>query len=258
MIDHLYNIRLTAPAIASLFLLCLFQPGTAEAISLGQADDFEDGTLQGWKMGANNVTASHMTNIADGGLAGIGDNFLQVVSHEVETTGGNRLTFFNKDQWTGDYLSTGIIAIAMDVNNFSSIEALNLRLAINGGFLDSNFNFIGGLFATTASVSLDSGSGWTQVVFSLDPGDLTAVSGRSGTTGNDVLVTLANVTELRLLNSGSPDWTGLPVTATLGIDNISAVVPLPPAALLFGSGLIGLCTLQLRGRCSRHSRLQGI
>lgn len=254
MIYHLINMRLSSNAITIFYLLFMFQTGAIHAISTGQIDNFEDGTLQGWQMGSTNVTTSHMTNIADGGPDELGDNFLQVVSHGVEPIGGNRLTFFNKAQWAGDYLSTGIAAIAMDVSNFSASEVLNLRLAINGGFLDSSFNFIGGLFATSASVSLDSGSGsgWTHVEFSLDPGDLTAVSGRSGTTGNDVLVTLANVTELRLLNSANPDWTGLPVTATLGIDNITAVVPLPSAALLFCSGLIGLFTLQLRDRRSRR------
>ena len=240
MIYRLNNMKLTTLVMVMICLMCLLQPGTVRAITVGQIDNFEDGTLQGWQMGSANVTSSHMTNFTDGGPGGPGDNFLQVVSHEVEEFGGNRLTFFNKVQWTGDYLSAGITAIAFDVNNFSSSEALNLRLAINGGFLDSSFNVIGGLFATTASVSLDSGSGWTHVVFSLAPTDLTAVSGRSGATGNNVLETLANVTELRLLNSVNPDWTGLPVTATLGIDNISAVVPLPPAALLFGSGLLGL------------------
>jgi hypothetical protein len=246
MIHSVNNKRLTASAIAMLCLFCLLHPGTARAVSVGQIDDFEDGTLQGWMMGSNNITATHMTNITDGGPAGVGDNFLQVVSHETEVTGGGRLAFFNKAQWTGDYLGAGITAIAMDVNNFSSSEALNLRLAINGGFLDSSFNVIGGLFATSASVSLGSGRGWVHVVFSLVPGDLTAVSGRSGTTGNNVLETLANVTELRLLNSANPDWTGPLVSATLGIDNVWAV-PLPPAALLFGSGLVGLGMWRRRG-----------
>ena len=129
----------------------------------------------------------------------------------------------------------------MDLENISSSEALNLRLAINGGFRDPSFNFIGGVFATSASISLDSGSGWTRAVFSLLPGDLVSVSGGIGgnTTGNDVQASLANVLELRLLNSASPDWNGLPVAATLGIDNILAV-PLPPALALFGSGLLVL------------------
>jgi len=230
----------TAPGITILSLLCMLQSGTASAISLGQIDDFTDGTTQTWIMGASGVTATHITNIASGGPAGTGDNFLQVVADGTLVAGG-RLTLFNQAQWTGDYLSAGITSIALDLKNFSSSEPLNMRLAIEGGFLDPNNpgSFIGGLFATSASVTLESGGGWTHVVFSLLADDLTPVSGRSGVPGNDVQAALANVTELRLLNSASPDWTGLPVVATLGIDNVSAV-PLPPAALLFASGLMGL------------------
>ncbi len=221
-----------------LLVLLLLPPSLAAAVSTPQRDSFSDGTTQGWVMGIQGVTTTHMTIITDGGPAGVGDNFLQVVADGNAVAGG-RLTFFNKAQWTGDYIGAGITAIAMDVNNFSASETLNPRLAINGGFLDGGSNFIGGLFATSASATLDSQSGWTHVVFSLLPGDLVPVSGRSGVTGNDVNVALANVLELRLLNSATPDWSGLPVSATLGIDNITAV-PLPPALVLFASGLVTL------------------
>jgi hypothetical protein len=236
------NMSLSLTGRAVLLSLLLLTPGAARAISVGQTDNFGDSTLQGWEMGVNTVTASHMTNIADGGPAGAGDNFLQVVSDGTNVAGG-RLTFFNRLQWTGDYTAAGVTAIAMDLENISSSEALNLRLAINGGFRDPSFNFIGGVFATSASISLDSGSGWTRAVFSLLPGDLVSVSGGIGgnTTGNDVQASLANVLELRLLNSATPDWNGLPVAATLGIDNMQAVaVPLPPALALFASGLLVL------------------
>ena len=224
-----------------LLCLLLLQSGATRAISIGQIDSFGDGTLQDWRMGIPAVTNSHMTNIADGGPAGTGDNFLQVFADGTSVSGG-RLTFFNRLQWTGDYTAAGISAITMDLKNFSSSEALNLRLAINGGFGPS-FNMTGGVFATSASISLDSDSGWTRAVFSLLPGDLIAVSGSPGgnATGNNVQATLANVLELRLLNSATPDWNGLPVVATLGIDNIHAV-PLPPALALFGSGLIVFLT----------------
>jgi hypothetical protein len=220
----------------------LLQSSLAAAVSTAPLDDFTDGTAQGWEMGLSSITATHMTNIADGGPTGTGDSFLEVVADGGNAAGG-RLTLFNHVQWPGDYLSAGINSIAMDLNNFSSSEVLNLRLAIEGGFLDPNNTgeFVGGFYATSASLSLDSGSGWTHVVFSLAPGDLTPVSGRSGfgVTGNNVMAALGNVLELRLLNSAIPGWNGLPVNATLGIDNIRAV-PLPPAALLFGSGLAGL------------------
>ncbi|MDX2457652.1 MAG: hypothetical protein QNL87_09110 [Gammaproteobacteria bacterium] len=239
---HISRSRLRVVFFGLLFL----QSGLAAGVSTTQIDRFTDGTLQGWAMGSTSVTNSHMTNIATGGPAGTGDRYLEVLADNTTVAGG-RLTFFNKAQWIGDYPGAGITAIAMDLKNFSSTEALNLRLAIEGG----PNALVGGLFATTASVSLVSGSDWTHVVFSLAPGDLVPVSGNSGVTGNNVTAALGNVVELRLLNSVNPDWTGAPVTATLGIDKISAVVvPLPLALLLFGSGLIGFYTLQFRRRRS--------
>ena len=197
----------------TLFTLLLLQTRFAAAVSTTQLDSFSDGTTQGWVMGQSIVTDTHLTIVTDGGPAGAGDNFLQVVADGTPVEGG-RLTFLNKAQWAGDFVSAGITAIAMDVNNIGSSETLSLRLAINGGFLDAGFNFIGGLFVTSASATLDSGSGWTHTVFPLLPGDLVPVSGRSGVTGNDVTAALGNVTELRLLNSATPDWNGLPVSAT--------------------------------------------
>lgn len=239
--------RLRLHGLTLLPLLCLpvLLPGPVSAIAIGQIDDFTDGTLQGWQMGKVLVTSTQMTNLATGGPAADGDRYLEVVSEAALTGGGNRLTFFNRSQWAGDYLGAGITAIAMDLNNLSSSAPLNVRLALEGGFNDPNdpLRFIGGLFATKAGITLDSGSGWTRVVFPLAPGDLTPVSGRSGFTGSDVRAALGNVMELRLLNSADPAWNGVPVDARLGIDNIAAV-PLPPAALLFGSALIGLGTLR--------------
>ena len=233
--------RSTLLGIAVLLSLLLLQSGVVQAISVGQIDDFEDGTLQGWRMGIPSVTTSFMTNISDGGPDGVGDNYLEVTSDSSVSFGGSRLTFFNRQQWTGDYTAAGITAIAMDLKNFSPSEVLNMRLAINGGVLAPDNSRIGGVFTSAASISLDSGSGWTRAVFSLLPGDLISISGGRGgnTTGNDVQATLANVLELRLLNSATPDWSGLRTTATLGVDNIHAV-PLPPSLVLFASGLVVL------------------
>jgi hypothetical protein len=221
----------------------MFQCGTPQAIVLGQVDDFEDGTRQGWRMGSSSITSSHMTNIISGGPAGAGDNYLQISSDGTVNAGG-RLTFFNTLQWTGDFSAIGITSIAMDLKNFGATgsEPLVIRLAINGGFTDPNNlgNVIGGLFATSASVSPIGGSGWIHAVFSLNPDDLVPVSGKVGLTGNDVLASLGNVKQLRILNSSTADWSGQPAIAMLGIDNITAGVPLPPALLLFSSGFMCL------------------
>jgi len=232
------NTSFSAPYIAILFSVLLLQSGTAAAVSVGMVDTFSDGTLQGWQLGSIDETPQHMTNIVDGGPAGVGDNYLQTVADALEPAAGNRLTILNRLQWAGDYTTAGVTSIAMDVSNFGP-DPLNLRLGISGGTVIDPVNGTvdGGLFVTTASVSLAAGSGWTHVVFSFVASDFTAVSGRSGQTGNNIDATLADVWELRLLNSATPSWTGLKTTTTLGIDNISAV-PLPPALLLYGSGLI--------------------
>jgi hypothetical protein len=225
---------------SSLSAILLLQSGVAGAVSLAQVDDFNDGTLQDWRMGRPEVTTTFMSNQPSDGPSGTGDGYLQVLADSTAAGGGNRITFFNQSQWTGDYAATGIGAIAMDIRNLSSSQTVNLRLAINGGMSDPNNPqlFIGGLFATSTSLALDSGSDWTHVVFSLRPQDLVAVNGQSGVTGNDVAATLANVLELRILNSAAPDWNGSRVDALIGFDNIQALpVPIPTAALLFGSGL---------------------
>jgi len=247
MSNHSNKARISTPVFS---MLCLLLSGTAQAVSLGQIDTFDDGTLQGWQQGLPQSTADHMRNVSSGGPAGLNDNYLEVTSDSTLQFGGSRLTFFNREQWTGDYTTAGITAIAMDVKNFCPCEALNLRLGINASVADPTnaTRILGGTFTTAASFSLDSSSGWTRVVFSLRPEDLVAVDSARGNyvTGNDVMVTLANVNELRLLNNDplDPDWNGLPITSRLGVDNIQAV-PLPPALALFASGLVVLLT---RGR----------
>ena len=224
--------------VATVFAVLTLLPSAAtRAASVGQLDDFEDATLQGWAMGIAEVTDNFMRNVADGGPEGPGDSYLEVRADSTVTFGGKRLTFFNREQWTGNYTAAGITAIAMDLKNFSTTEILNMRLAINGGTGIST-DVTGGVFISDSISRLDVGGGWTRAVFSLLPSDLIAISGGIGgnTFGNDVAATLANVQELRLLNSATDSWAGNPVTATVGVDNIQAV-PLPPAIALFGSAL---------------------
>ena len=251
MSNRSHNTGLSRHVYTILLLICLLPAGEALAITLGQIDTFEDGTLQNWQTGLSAVTAEHMSNVSSGGPDGIDDNYLQMFSDSTDPFGGNRLTFFNREQWTGDWLAADVTAITLDVKNFSSSVPLNLRLGINGGFVDpTGTSIIGGTFVTSGRIVLNSGSDWTRVLFMVRSSDFVSVlPGRSSNTaGNDILATLSNVTELRILNSELPDWNGLPVDATLGVDNIAAriqatAVPLPPALALFGPGLIALMTI---------------
>jgi hypothetical protein len=146
------------------------------------------------------------------------------------------MNFFNDVQWTGDYLSAGVIQITADVNNLSSTQPLELRLALGNATRARN----GSWFASTDSISLDPGSGWTAVSFSLAQTDLTAVQGNDSY--NDVL---SSVAALRILSSTSPNNRGDQITASIGIDNINAI-PEPGAAALLS--LTGLLLLRRRRR----------
>ena len=127
----------------------------------GQVDDFEDGTVQGWLTGS--VNQNPPINIATGGPGGVDDNFLRLTS-----TGGfgpgSKMVVFNDDQWTGDYLGSGVSSVRMQVNNLGAND-LVLRLILKD---DAH----GQSLTTLSPVNVPSGSGWTTVSFSLNSANL--------------------------------------------------------------------------------------
>ncbi len=187
----------------------------AAGITLGQVDDFQDGSLQGWAGGAM------PTNIASGGPSGVGDRYLQISS-----SGGN-LGTNNIAQWIGDYDAAGVVAINFLLNNLGP-NPLALRVTVFGN---------GGTFTTTNETVLPAASGWVSVGFGLDDASLTQTAG-NGTLAD----TLATVNTLLIRHdpdpisgSGQPN----PVTGTLGIDEVTAL-PEPGSALLLPAGLVAL------------------
>ena len=187
----------------TLLVTIMFGIDTSAQITNNQTDNFEDGTVQGWSEGG--ISPNPPANIADGGPGGTGDNYLQNVSSGGGGA-GSKLVMFNTIQWKGDYTSTGVTDISMHMNNLGTTN-LEMRLAFDGN---------GGRFSSTNAVSLLAGSGWQTVVFPIGPSDLTSVG------GDNVNATLGNVTQLRILHNTSPSWQGASITATLGVDNITA------------------------------------
>lgn len=220
--------RLLGALPATLCLLNLFA-APAQAVTVGQIDDFQDLTAQGWTGGTKNPNPP--VNVANGGLLGGGDAYLKLTSNG-GSGAGSRLVGFNQTEWAGDYLSAGVNALTMDLNNLGATD-LFIRLAINGS---------GGEFSTTAGVPLAAANGWDNFLFDLTPGAWTSVGGA------DINATLGNVSQLRILHAPSPIFRGgLNIDAMLGVDNISAV-PVPAAVWLFGSGLLGLIAISRRTR----------
>lgn len=213
-----------------VFTLTFTTSNPANAITLGQVDDFENLTTQSWII---SIDIENPSNVPDGGPNGAGDAFLQYSS-----TGGSgpgsRLIFYNTDQWTGDYVAAGVTGIAADVKHVAGTEPIELRVA----FGPSSNAASGSWFASTAPIVLQPGSDWQSVVFPLDEASLTQVRGLDAYGS-----VISSVGGLRILSSSAPDNKGDAFIATLGIDNIEAIgVPEPAAALLAviaGAAMLG-------------------
>ncbi len=200
-----------AMALNVIFAAMLAAPSTAFAIEIGDIDDFEDGSTQGWRKGGNSTMPT--TNIATGGPSGQNDNYVQVVS-----TGGSgpnsKLVILKKTKWTGDYTAAGVTEIGMYFRNTGN-SMLFMRIALRGG--------VGGRswYATSQAFQLPPDDVWREASFSIGESDLTLVPEMG--TPQSVTAVLSNVTEIRILSSESgPDFRGDTVAATLGVDDIEA------------------------------------
>jgi hypothetical protein len=182
-------------------------PVAGGAVAVDQVDDFEDGTVQNWFVGAQHPAPPE--NIPDGGPAGAGDNFMLLTA-----LGGNgpgsRLAVINITQWAGDYLAAGVTDIEVDLWNPSDSDLyVRLLFADPLGAPPANA-------AITDPVILPAGSGWTHAAYSIDPADLIPLAGDPG-------LALSQATEMRIFHSVDPEYPPDPIAARLAVDNIHAL-----------------------------------
>jgi hypothetical protein len=208
---------LVLPLSAGLFVA---RPQVSSAVTLGQKDTFQNGTTDGWVDNAANTTT-----ITDGGPAGPGDHYLQVVSGSFG--GGSRMTAYNQAQWVGNFVSAGVSGVAMDLRNFGS-STLPIRIAIREGTGSSGTPG----YASTTAFSLPADGQWHAAIFLLDAGSLTPIN-----SPHPLSTDLANVRDFRILSSTVPTTVGDFLNAKIGVDNILAV-PEPAAFELLGAGAL--------------------
>jgi len=204
---------------------------------VGQIDTFSSSML-GWDTGTRGPTQPAL--ISSGGPGGAGDSFLQLTSDGSGSDG--RLTVFNRDQWTGNFLTSAVTGIEMDLKDFGSTP-LSIRVGLKSATAQGSPGY-----TSATAFNLPADGQWHHAVFSLDQADLTAVGSAPALTS-----LLANVAEFRILNAANPRLTGDAVVGQLGIDNIRAdaatptPVPEPSVkmALALGTGLL-LCFSKVR------------
>lgn len=201
----------------AIVLACLASGGNA-AVTLNQIETF--GGVHEWTSGSANPNPPVV--LVDSGPLGPGDNALRVTSNG-GTGAGSRLVVFNETLWTGDYIASGILAIAADLRN-SGTTTLSFRLGFDGP---------GGKFVTAAS-TVAAFSGWAHRIFDISPASLISAG------GSNAAATLAGVTELRILHSSTVDYRGAQISSGFLVDNIQAVPEPGTGALLClaGAGLL--------------------
>ncbi|MGH9629991.1 MAG: PEP-CTERM sorting domain-containing protein [Bryobacteraceae bacterium] len=218
-------------------VLMLTVAGSLAAVTVGQIDTFEDGTTLGWHVPGPSPTPP--ANVPNDGPLGAGDAYLELVATGGAGPGG-RLAVLNDSRWTGNYLAAGITAVRMDVNNFGP-DDLFLRL------LFEDFGPPGppvNLALSATAVMVPANSGWRTIFFPVTPSDL--VVDVFGT----VTGALTDTNTLRIFHNPEPTFpgpgVGIPlVNATLGVDNITAVVPEPGTMALLFCGLLVLVSRRL-------------
>jgi hypothetical protein len=225
--------------LAAIATVALVLPAATHAQLIpGFTSNFQNGTTQGWFTGGGPMGGGGIGpfNVAGGGRGGPLDSYMLMMA--IGGSGsGNRLTASNASTLAGNYLAASIMGIGMWVNNFSATD-LYLRLAfedpdLSGGTPPTNLAF------STNAIFLAAGSGWTQVFF---PTGLSHLTAGLGTTA----AAMANVTFMRLYHSQSANFPNpvnpiTPITAQLGVDDITATAtPEPATLLLVGTGLVGL------------------
>jgi len=217
---HLHLLlSLLALAASSLPSACL-------AVTLGQVDDFQDDTAQNWGTPGNTV----VTNLADAGPAGIGDNALNVVMN-------SRAVIFNQDQqWSGDWTAANIQSITMDVRSLDNND-LTIWLGISKGAPSGGGG--GDTYVTSTSQSVPGDGLWYAISFPVTATDFSNFS------GTDPVTALQDVTQFRILHNPSQSFLGDFGVEGFQLDNIAAV-PEPGCLALLATGCLMIASRRRR------------
>lgn len=189
----------------------------ALAVSAGQTDNFQDGTVANWTGGGGT------SNIATGGPAGAGDKYVQFAANV-------NLATFNLNQWTGDYTAAGITDVSADLLDLPSQQPLSMRIVV--------FGPTGSRWTSTTAISIPADGNWHHAVFSLRQADLINVL----PTGDTYAQTLAAVSRLMFRHDTTGSSGGTNFVGSGALDNPTAVAAPEPAAL----GLLVMSGLLLR------------
>ena len=184
------------------------------AVTVGQVDDFQDGTVMNWIEGG--ASPNPPVYVADQGPMGAGDGAMFDLSTGTLGPGG-RAVILNRTQWGGDYLSAGVTGITAYARASVNSEPLSLRVG---------FESVSSRYVSIDAVTIPNDDRWYPVSFEISAADLTQVGG-----AESYETVMASVDEFRLISSAGAAWQGDVAFTEIYIDNVTAI-PEPSGILL--------------------------
>ena len=192
--------------VGAIFLLLTPAASADAAITFGQVDDFQDGTVMGWAEGV--ASPNPPTNVASGGPRGAGDRYLENLSGGGASAGG-KMVMFSGAQWAGNYTAAGVTQLDASLVNLGP-SPLFMRLALLSGT---------SVYGSARAIEVPADGVWRRVTFGLTGDALARVEGTS-----TLADALSHVESVRMLSAEfRPALMGDGVAATLGLDDLRAL-----------------------------------
>lgn len=240
-----------------IVFICALTSNSAFAVIVNSSllNDFEDNSTHGWKYGGgakgNPRIQPKVVQDTDG------NRYLQVTSKGGEDGGrepGSRMTFINETEWRGNYNTAGVGSIQARMKNMGD-ETLYMRVGFTTRTLEE-WHFA----ASETFLELPADGQWYDLSFAIDKEHITPFFGSEEEccfTEWDFDEVVGGVNQLKFHNGKEAHfWAGERVKSKLGVDDIRvssqvlqsislsagdvATVPVPAAAWLFMTGLLGV------------------
>lgn len=150
---------------------------------------------------------------------------------------GRMITFNWESMWTGNYISTGVTGLQLDLTNRSDSDDLFLRVAL--GNRASPQQSGGTWWLSKNAIQVDLDTDWDGYFLPIAESEMVVVGNIMGQSDNESFEdTLSDVRNIRILSASVPFGAiGDEFFGDVGIDNV-ALVPEPTTLPMIGTGLV--------------------
>ena len=168
---------------------------------------------------------------------------------------GKAITFNVEPAWTGNYNSTGVTGLRLDIANRSDSDDVYLRVAL--GNRASPQQSGGTWWISKTAEFIASESVWTSVFLPIAESDMVVVGNIAGESYNESIEdTFSNILNIRILSAIVPvGAVGDEFVGNVGIDNV-ALVPEPSTVPMIGVGVVILLLHSRRRKSARLPKIQ--